>query len=50
MVGLVDDSEKIKNLCMNFDDIVSDLLQLDEKTYTDKINNYKLDNTSFINN
>ena len=41
MVGLVDDSTKIKDLGVNFDIIVSDLLHLDKNDYSDKINKYK---------
>lgn len=41
VVGLVFDSEKVKDLGANFDDIVADLIVLDEKAYSDKINSYK---------
>lgn len=41
MVGLVDDSTKLKDLGENFDMIVSDLLHLDKNDYSDKINKYK---------
>lgn len=40
VVGLIYDSEDVKNLGANFDDIVSDLISLDEKGYSDKINTY----------
>lgn len=40
MVGLVDDSDKVKNLGENFDIIVADLLSLDENQYSDKVNSY----------
>lgn len=42
VVGLIFDSEKIIDLGSNFDCIVSDLLMLDEKTYSDKVNAYKV--------
>ena len=41
VVGLVFDSEKVKDLGTNFDNIVADLISLDEKTFADIINNYK---------
>lgn len=40
MVGLVGDSEKVKDLGVNFDSIVTDLLSLDKNEYADKINTY----------
>ena len=40
-MGLVDDSEKVKDLGENFDIIVADLLNLDKNAYSDKINGYK---------
>lgn len=43
VVGLVFDSEKVKDLGTNFDEIVSDLLVLDEKEYSDKINSYNFE-------
>lgn len=41
MVGLVDDSEKVKNLGENFDKIVDDLLNFDKNEYSDRINSYR---------
>lgn len=41
VVGLVFDSKIVKDLGANFDAIVSDLLELDEKAYSDKINAYE---------
>ncbi len=47
MVGLVDDSDKVKELGENFDTIVADLLNLDEQAYSDKINGYIPSKTSY---
>ncbi len=40
MVGLVDDSSKVKEFCDNFDIIVCELLAIDKNEYSDKINGY----------
>lgn len=47
MVGLVDDSDKVKDLGENFDTIVADLLNLDEQAYSDKINGYIPSKTNY---
>ncbi len=39
-VGLFHDSSDVKTLGTNFDKIVDDLKQLDEKSYSDKVNGY----------
>ena len=50
MVGLVDDSEKVKDLGENFDVIVADLLNLDEQAYSDMINGYTPSKASYTSN
>ena len=50
MVGLVGDSEKVKDFCENFDIIVTDLLSLDKNEYADKINTYTPSKSSYIAN
>ena len=50
MVGLVDDSDKVKDLGENFDVIVADLLNLDEQQYSDMINGYTPSKTSYTAN
>ena len=47
MVGLVDDSDKVKDLGENFDIIVADLLSLDENQYSDKVNGYTPNKESY---
>lgn len=47
MVGLVQDSEKIKALGEHFDSIVTELLSLDKNEYADKINSYILSEEIF---
>ena len=49
IVGLIDDSEKIKNLGENFDIVVSQLLNFDEQEYSDMINEYVPSETSYTN-
>lgn len=41
-VGLFHDSVDIKNLGTNFDKIVEELKQLDETSYSDKVNSYEV--------
>ena len=50
MVGLIYDSEKIKDLGLNFDIIVDNLLCLDENEYCDKINGYIPIQASYTSN
>ena len=46
-VGLFYDSDDIKSLGVNFDSIVEDLKQLDEISYSDKVNSYVLNKEAF---
>lgn len=48
VVGLVFDSEKVKDLGNNFDGIVADLLQLTENEYADKINQFLVEDGSYV--
>ena len=50
MVGLVDNSEKVKNLGANFDKIVDDLLGFDKNEYSDRINSYRPSKESYAIN
>ena len=50
MVGLVDDSDTVKDFGKNFDMIVADLLNFDEQEYSDKINGYIPSKTSYTIN
>lgn len=50
MVGLVDDSDEVKDLGDNFDIIVADLLNLNEQQYSDKINGYNPLKKSYVIN
>ncbi len=48
IVGLVHESDTIKTLCSNFDCIVSDLTNLDENVFADKINSFMPEKSSYL--
>jgi hypothetical protein len=48
VVGLVYESETIKDLGLNFDAIVADLISLKEDEYADKINKFKVNESTYI--
>lgn len=48
-VGLFYYSNTVKELCSNFDTILSDLIEKDESSYSDDINNYQVDSATYSN-
>lgn len=50
VVGLMDDSKSIKDLGVNFDAIVADLMRFDESEYSDVINRYQPPQICYVEN